>query len=350
MEYLDDPNVPEVVKKQLRKVSETPEQEPGKKPEELATPPAEQPETIIPEQKEQPGESKVVEKEVVDNPETDIPKDDTPSEPEKDIDYKQKYLTLQGKYDAEVPRMTKALKSKDDVIDFYKRENQTLREQAQNSQVPQNPEKIELSPETMQQLEAAGYNDPEDVELIRHIMGNETSQLRQQLAANRNTPQQFTGSGCDGILLNNGFVDSRTMQSQPSYEYAMHQYGEFGMPASELYRQAEKRGDFDSAARILADVQSCMINDGLWQGQHPAMNMQEHPPVNPAGEQPPKVPAQKAKSVLPHNKTTTPAPKPIPLNADVIHKASLDLQKGKISYTEFEKIQEKFNEQCRMKE
>jgi len=343
MDYLDNPDVPEKVKEQL-KAMETLEQEPVETPDLKLTPevvetPDATDEVVAPVEPAEQENANADEKEVVDDKPEEV-KDENPETPE-DEDYQQKYLSLKGKYDKEVPRLQKGLA---DLSVFYKGEMEKLRQQPQTvSQDIVVADNAVISDETKRKLEEAGYDDEEDLKAFQLIANAENQKLRSQLEVAKSNANNSNQQAPDGVLNSGGWADTRTMQNEPSYDFAMSKYGEYGLSAQELLDQSLRRNDADSAARILAGVQECMINDGLWQSALPTAITQS----NAEAEIVPKEQAVKAtpKPVLPHTKTVAPKTADPLLDPSVLKKAVADFQKGILDYEEYEKISNKFIQQ-----
>lgn len=323
--YLESPDLPDAVKRQLQKAAETPK-EPvvGIEAEPIVEPVIV--ETVEPD--------KPADVENVNNPYSEIVS-------EVVEDYKQKYLTLQGKYDKEVPHLSKIAKSKDDVIDFYKTENRQLKSELDSAKSQVVPESINLSDIARKKLQDAGFDD-DDLELAQSVLLEVTEPLQRELAKVNSKEVNHGVRAFDSLLITDGFIDSVSMRSQPQYDFSMDHYGDYSLTANQLLDIAIKNNDNKAAARILVDVQMAMVQDGRWVGTHPKENSAQ--PIEPVVATAQHV-APVPKPVLPHSVVSTAPVKEKPMDINELEKASREFQKGNLSHEKYVIIKDKIMSQ-----
>lgn len=252
-------------------------------------------------------------------------------------DWEQKYSTLKGKFDAEVPRLNKALSAKDDVIEFYKKENEGLNLRvAELSKTPVSAD-VELPEKWKEKLADAGYDDDDDIELFQGILNEAIQPLQKEIGAIKTRNSGVVDSrGFDNLLVSNGFVDYSSMKAQGQFDFAMSFYKQFGYTAKALFDKAVKENDFDTAAEVLADVQDAMVRDGHWSGEYPEAFVIPKQPI-PAASEKETIP----KAVLPHSvKTVAKVPEQAS-NVEILSHAATDFQKGLITYEQYKAVQTK---------
>jgi len=341
---LDDNGLPDAVKNNLRDAVKSDAETFGKKepaPKVIPEPvPAivENAETVDTLKVKEPTE--VVE-EVVDKKLEVKPVVETAEEviPETPSNYEQMYLSLKGKYDAEIPRLIKIAKSKDDVIDFYKDANKILQGKLDAPPVNIPVEDYTLTDETKQKFADMGF-DGEDLGLLQSTIDDATRPLREQLAVKAKVVVNTGLQAFDSLLVSDGYIDSVSMKKQPQYDFSMQHYEDRGFTPQEILDSAISKNDNNAAADLLRDVQMQMVEDGRWKGKHPMDN----PEPEPAAEAPIITATPAPKAVFPHSVNTPSAPivKDEPFAVDYIEKLSMQLQKGKITEEVYEKEKTKY--------
>jgi hypothetical protein len=287
----------------------------------------------------------------------DGPLSETTDSSVREGSYEQKYKTLKGKYDHEVPKLQKENEQLRGIVADYADEIQRL--QASSKEPPQqrtaeNNANFNVSHETMAQLARAGY-DSSDVEALMSIVSPLISQeldgLKQQVSqlSNSNIAGSFE-SAVDAALRGMGAAGYAEVTRQPSFHYASRNYSERGISLGELLEDMRSRNNPQAAAELLADAQALMIREGAWSGVIPAGFQQVQP--GQEAQVPASIPSQShlsqqpipqpARPVAPHKKQTV-ASAPEVLPADYLKAASEAFRKGRISYEEFQKRNKSYN-------
>lgn len=171
----------------------------------VAQPPPQQ-QTAPPSQPEQ----RVAGLHVQDDQPPAAPKPETPPAPAVDAQAEAKYLALQGKYNAEVPKLHQDLRDMKARLDALEREKEEL---ANKLKVAQQP-----VPEWANQIDDLGKSlGDENVAEVLHGLRNENQKLRQELN-NRDLEFERLRSRVDG-MESTAQHDTRMRQAQDSRSF-----------------------------------------------------------------------------------------------------------------------------------
>jgi len=324
-EMLNNPNVPEHVKKGLVAMDtelNSEAQPEASKPVDAIPPVVETPDTL----KVEPGKEEVP-------PVAPVTPENVEDPDDPNADWKQKYLSLKGKYESEVPHLQKNSNAQTDVIEFYKLENARLKgELDKSSSSDAALPNVDVSKTIAQELADNGYDDPEDLDLFNKLVQKAVQPINKELSSLKDGIVDVVDSRAfDEVLTSKGLATYGILKAQSTFDYALIEYKMHGLTVKSILDSAIKNKDANGAAEILEDLQMAMIEDGLWQGQMPLA-------MGPAPVQAQANIPLAPKPVLPHGVTTLPDVPQSAVDPAQIEVLSKQFREGVITYEKFKEL------------
>lgn len=219
------------------------------------------------------------------------PTDDGPPEKQDRIDWKSKYHVLQGKYNAEVPRLHADLKAERDRVRETERQNAELRQEVAALQkaataAPKGPTEVDEAISMLRQEYGEGVVERIE-QIIAHRVGEavkplqgKVEQTEAERQARRENEEQARKAGDFADAVNKLVPDWERIDAMPEFKAYLAEVGSDGRSRQDELIDACRNYDAAGAASIFT----------VFKHNHPAY--QQLQSTKPRAKDPPSLTAQ----------------------------------------------------------